>query len=79
MGKFYALPPNTAASYAAAYRAAFARMQADPEFQEKAKVALDPDYEMMSATDTKALVRAVMATSDAERDFLAQMRSRHGL
>ena len=74
MGKFYALPPDTPAAYAAAYRDAFTRMQADPEFQEKAKVALDPDYEMMSAADTKALVAAVMATSDADRDFLAQMR-----
>ena len=73
IGKFYALPPNTPAAYAAAYRNAFTRMQADPEFQEKAKVALDPDYEMMSATDTKALVAAVMATSDADREFLASI------
>jgi hypothetical protein len=28
---------------------------------------------MTSAVDTKALVTAVMATSDAERDFLAQI------
>ncbi len=79
IGKFYALPPDTPAAYAAAYRDAFTRMQADPEFQNKAKVALDPDYEMMSAADTKALVTAVMATSDADRAYLAQLRLKYGM
>src|SRR3954454_14020237 len=79
MGKFYALAPATPASYAAAYRDAFIRMQADPEFQERAKVALDPDYEMMSASDTKTLVSAVMATTDADREYLGYLRDKHGL
>jgi len=34
---------------------------------------------MTSAVDTKALVTAVMATSDAERDFLAQIAIEAGL
>ena len=79
IGKFYALPPNTPMPYAAAYRSAFTRMQSDPGFQERAKVALDPDYEMMSAADIKALVAAVMATSNADREFLGQLRLKHGL
>ena len=79
IGKFYALPPNTPVAYATAYRNAFTRMQADPEFQEKAKIALDPDYEMMSAADIKALVAAVMSTSDADREYLGQLRLKHGL
>jgi hypothetical protein len=54
-------------------------MEADPEFQEKAKIALDPDYEMMSAADIKELVVAVMATSDEDREYLGQLRDRHGL
>ena len=79
IGKFYALPPGTAAPVLAAYRSAFTRMQDDPEFQEKARTALDPDYEMMSAEDTRQLVAAVMATSDQDRDFLTQLREKHGL
>jgi len=79
IGKFYALPPNTPAHYVAAYRDAFSRMEADPEFQEKAKIALDPDYEMMSAADIKELVVAVMATSDKDREYLGQLRDKHGL
>jgi tripartite-type tricarboxylate transporter receptor subunit TctC len=79
IGKFYALPPDTPKSYTTAFRNAFTRMQSDPEFQEKAKVALDPDYEMMSAADTKALVAAVMATSDSDREFFMQLRAKHGL
>jgi tripartite-type tricarboxylate transporter receptor subunit TctC len=79
IGKFYALPPGTTAPVLAAYRAAFTRMQDDPEFQEKARTALDPDYEMMSAEDTRQLVAAVMATSDQDRDFMSELRERHGL
>jgi tripartite-type tricarboxylate transporter receptor subunit TctC len=79
IGKFYALPPKTPVQLVAAYRSAYTQMQQDPEFQEKARVALDPDYEMMSAEDTRQLVAAVMATSDQDREFLAQLRDKHGL
>jgi tripartite-type tricarboxylate transporter receptor subunit TctC len=79
IGKFYALPPGTPQQLVAAYRSAFARMQDDPEFQEKARLALDPDYEMMSADDTRQLVAAVMGTSDKDREFLGELRERHGL
>jgi tripartite-type tricarboxylate transporter receptor subunit TctC len=79
IGKFYALAPGTPAPLVAAYRSAFTRMQDDPDFQEKARTALDPDYEMMSAEDTRQLVAAVMGTSDQDREFLAQLREKHGL
>lgn len=79
IGKFYALPPNTPAPYVASYRDAFTRMQADLDFQEKAKIALDPDYQMMSAEDTRQLVVAVMGTSDKDREYLSYLRDKHGL
>jgi tripartite-type tricarboxylate transporter receptor subunit TctC len=79
IGKYYALPPNTPAQLVAAYREAFTRMQDDPDFQDKAKVALDPDYAMMSAEDTRQLVSDVMRTTDADRQYLGLLRDKHGL
>lgn len=79
IGKYYALPPNTPTRYLAAYREAFVRMQEDPDFQEKARIVLDPDYVMMSAEDTQQLVTDVMQTSDADRAYLGLLRDKHGL
>jgi hypothetical protein len=79
IGKYYALPPKTPAAIVAAYRDAFTKMQKDPDFQEKAKTALDPDYEMMSAEDTHHLISDVMQTSDKDRDFLLYLRNKYGL
>ena len=79
VGKYYALPPNAPAQYLAAYRGAFARMQGDPEFQQQAKSALDPDYVMMSAEDTRQLIEDLVATPDEDLEFLNRLRSKYGL
>jgi tripartite-type tricarboxylate transporter receptor subunit TctC len=79
IGKYYALPPNAPANYLATYRDAFARMQRDPEFQQQAKTALDPDYVMMSAEDTRHLIEDLVATSEEDLEFLNRLRSKYGL
>ncbi len=79
IGKYYALPPNTPAHYRAAYRDAFNRMQDDPEWRQQAKAALDPDYVMMSAEETRQLVNDLVATADEDLEFLNRLRSRYGL
>jgi tripartite-type tricarboxylate transporter receptor subunit TctC len=79
IGKYYALPPNTPADYVAAYRAAFARMQDDPEFKELARKAIDPDYVMMSAADTRNLIEALVATPAQALELLNRLRHKYGL
>ena len=79
IGKYYALPPNTAAAYRAAYRDAFTRMQDDPDWQQQAKAAIDPDYVMMTAEDTRQLVSDLVATADEDLEFLNRLRSKYGL
>jgi tripartite-type tricarboxylate transporter receptor subunit TctC len=79
IGKYYALPPNTPAAYVAAYRSAFTRMQHDPEFQQQAKAALDPDYVMTSAEETRQLVNDLVATPDDDLEFLNRLRNKYGL
>jgi tripartite-type tricarboxylate transporter receptor subunit TctC len=79
IGKYYALPPGTPARTLAAYRRAFDLMQADPEFRQQAKSALDPDYVMMSAEETKALIDALAATPNEDLEFLNRLRNKYGL
>jgi tripartite-type tricarboxylate transporter receptor subunit TctC len=79
IGKYYALPPNTPAPYRAAFRDAFTRMQNDPEWHQQAKAALDPDYVMMSAEETRQLVHDLVATADEDLEFLNRLRSKYGL
>jgi len=79
IGKYYALPPNTPAPYLAAYRDAFEKMQADPEFRQQAKTALDPDYVMMSAAETKQLIDDLLAMPNEDLEFLNRLRNKYGL
>ena len=51
----------------------------DPEFQEKAKAVLDPDYELQSGNDIHQLVKNAMSQSDEDRAYLIQLRLKHGL
>ena len=79
IGKYYALPPNTPAPYVAAYRDAFVRMQSDPGFQQQAKTAIDPDYVMMSAPETKQLIEDLVATPNEDLEFLNRLRGKYSL
>lgn len=79
IGKFYALPPNTPTPIVAAFRDAFMKMDTDPDFVEKAKSILDPDYELQSGDDIHQLVKNLMAQSEEDRAYLVQLRLKHGL
>jgi tripartite-type tricarboxylate transporter receptor subunit TctC len=79
IGKYYALPPNTPAHYQAAYRDAFTRMQDDPDFRQQAKTAIDPDYVMMSAQDTRRLIEDLVAAPNEDLEFLNRLRDKYGL
>jgi hypothetical protein len=79
IGKYYALPPNTPSPYLAVYRDAFEKMQTDPGFREQAKTALDPDYVMMSALETKQLIDDLVAMPNEDLEFLNRLRNKYSL
>lgn len=79
IGKFYALPPKTPAPIVAAYREAFLKMDTDPEFRDKAKAVLDPDYDLQSGKDIHQLIKNAMSQSDEDRAYLSQLRVKNGL
>jgi len=79
IGKFYALPPKTPAPIVEVYREAFLKMDTDPEFREKAKAVLDPDYDLQSGEDIHQLIKNAMSQSDEDRAYLTQLRVKNGL
>jgi hypothetical protein len=54
-------------------------MQDDPEFRQEAKTAIDPDYVMMSAQETKQLIEDLVATPHEDLEFLNRLRNKYGL
>jgi hypothetical protein len=54
-------------------------MQADPEFRQQAKTAIDPDYVMMSELETKGLIEDLVAIPDEDLEFLNRLRNKYGL
>lgn len=79
IGKYYALPPSTPERYLAAYRTAFAAMEADPEFKQLARTAIDPDYIMMSGTDTRRLIGEVVDTPGEALELINRLLRKYGL
>ena len=54
-------------------------MQDDPEFKQLAKAAIDPDYVMMSALDTKRLIDDLVATPEEALELINRLRHKYGL
>ena len=54
-------------------------MQADPDFRQQAMTALDPDYIMVSAQDTRQLIEDLVAAPNEDLEFLNRLRDRYGL
>lgn len=79
IGKFFALPPNTPKPYVDAYRAAYKKMGADPEFKAAAVTQLDDDYVLMEPNDVKAIIEEMAKTPDEHLKYLLQMREKYGL
>lgn len=79
IGKFFALPPGTPKDYVEAYRTAYKKMGADPEFQAAAVTQLDDDYVLMAPNDVKTIIEDMSRTPDEHLKFLLQMREKYGL
>jgi tripartite-type tricarboxylate transporter receptor subunit TctC len=79
LGKYFALPPKTPPDIVAAWRDAFAKMEADPEFKEAAASLLDPDYNLLSHEETLKIVADMAAIPEEDLAFLLHMREKYGL
>jgi tripartite-type tricarboxylate transporter receptor subunit TctC len=79
IGKFFALPPNAPKEYVDAYREAFKKTAADPEFKTAAAAQFDDDYVLMEPDDVTAIIKDMAKTPETHLKFLLDMRERYGL
>jgi putative tricarboxylic transport membrane protein len=79
IGKFFALPPGTPKEYVDAYRAAFEKTAADPQFKTAAVAQLDDDYVLMAPDDVTSIIKQMSATPPEHLKFLLDMREKYGL
>lgn len=77
IGKWFALPPNTPASHVKAYREAFQKAAAEPDFQAKVAHAIAPDIKEMTPEDMIALIQEMVSASDESLDFLDQLTAKY--
>jgi len=73
-----ALPPGTPAAIADTYRAAFAKIGADPAFLEQGRM-FSADLSAVSADAVTAIVRSYAQASPEVIEFMPQMLRRQGL
>lgn len=79
LGKYFALPPNTPPAYVAAYRAAYEKMQSDPEFKAQAEIGIEPGYVMMTAAEALETIQKIAAIPDADLALIDRMRDKYAL
>jgi tripartite-type tricarboxylate transporter receptor subunit TctC len=76
--KFYALPPGTPQPIVAAYRAAYKKILADPEFIARGR-KLSEVFEPMSDNDVNALVNEIVDTPKEAAEYLKGVLRKQGL
>ena len=76
--KFLALAPGTPAPIVAAYREAFRKMTAEPDFMERGRKISDY-FTIMTHDDVEMLVNALAATPPEVVDYLTAMLGRQGV
>lgn len=79
LDKWFAVPPGTPAPAVAAYRAAFEKVFADPEFLKIGRAQVGPDFGRQSAEDVTRLVRDTTYPSLDITAYSHELRVKHGL
>lgn len=79
LDKWYALPPGTPAPVVAAYRVAFEKIFADPEFIKAGQSQISPDFGHQTAAEVTRLVRDTSYPSVEVTAYTHQLRVKHGL
>jgi tripartite-type tricarboxylate transporter receptor subunit TctC len=79
IGKWYALPEGTPAPIVAAYRAAWDKAVADPDFDKGVKLKFSEVYSVESGDEMTKTMARIAATTDESLDYLKQLRIKVGI
>jgi hypothetical protein len=79
VNKWMALPAGTPEPIVETYRAAYMKAVKDPDFLKVATQELGEDYSPLSGKQMQAIVTELVATSDEDLEYVAQLRKKYGL
>jgi hypothetical protein len=78
LDKWIGLAPGTPDEILAAYRQAFTRIAADPDFLERGR-KISEDLSPMAASDVELLVKDLAGATEAAERYLKDLQRKHGL
>ncbi len=79
VNKWMALPPGTPKPVVETYRAAYGTAMKDPNFLGLVAKEIGEDFSPLSGERMVAIVAALTATSEADLDYLSDLRKKYGL
>ncbi|HTI85212.1 MAG TPA: hypothetical protein VL966_01275 [Alphaproteobacteria bacterium] len=79
VNKWFALPPKTPAPMVRAWRAAYAEAIKDPEYLRIAEAELGDDFQPISGERLAEIVNQLVATTDEDLAFVADLRRKYDL
>lgn len=79
LDKWYALPPGAPAQIVAAYRTAYQKTVADPEFLRNAQAQFSDGFNPETGDDIGRMVSTTAYPAPALTDYIERMKVRHGL
>lgn len=79
VNKWFALPPKAPDGHVAAWRAAYAEAIKDPEYLRVAASELGDDFQPLSGDRLAEIVDQLVATTDADLEFVASLRRKYDL
>lgn len=77
--KWFALPPGTPEPYVRAYREAFRKAAADPEFIKAARQQFGEDFQTTTANATTQLVHGMVKNGEKVNGHMRELRQKHGI
>ncbi len=79
VNKWMALPPGTPKPFVDVYRASYMKAVKDPDFLKVATQQLGEDYAPLTGAQMQKIVIDLVATSDEDLAYVAQLRRKYGL
>jgi len=79
VNKWLALPPGTPKPMVAMYRAAYMKAVKDPDFLKIVQQELGEDYAPLTGEQMQTIVAELVATTDEDLEFVANLRRKYNL
>lgn len=79
VNKWIALPPGTPKDIVEAYRSAYTKATADPDYLKVVRNEIGEDYTPLSGNQMKQIVDTLVSVTKSDLEFLNSLKVKHGL